>query len=181
MEAWALRLASHLARSRLHNRLWQENLPPKILRIRDLLLVIRTPLVTTPATNRARTLRKDISSMETGVAPVRQAYDGRPVVPRRRLLRFLLGGVGLSFHFRPFLRPSLLRQCQTRYLFLTFCIQCYYYILRRSRKQVHARLPIGSPDQSLNGGSAGHEGKLHQACGSVLVICDTILFESLHL
>jgi hypothetical protein len=39
MEAWALRLASHLAWARLGHRLGQENLPPKILRIRDLLLV----------------------------------------------------------------------------------------------------------------------------------------------
>src|SRR5215203_5846182 len=45
MEAGALRLASHLARARLGHRLGQENLPPKILRIRDLLLVKRTPLV----------------------------------------------------------------------------------------------------------------------------------------
>src|SRR5687767_2703776 len=61
-----------------------------------LLLVIRTPLVIAPATYRTRTLRKDISSMETGIAAVRQAYDGRPVRPRCSLLRFLLGGVGLG-------------------------------------------------------------------------------------
>src|SRR5829696_1560329 len=60
-----------------------------LLRARDLLLVIRTPLVSTPTTDRARTLRKYISSMETPIATVRQAYDGRPVVPRCRLLRFL--------------------------------------------------------------------------------------------
>jgi hypothetical protein len=36
--------------------------------------------------------------METPIATVGQAYDGRPVVPRCRLLRFLLGGVGLGLH-----------------------------------------------------------------------------------
>src|SRR5215207_623012 len=69
-----------------------------LLRVRDLLLVIRTPLVSAPATNRVRTLRKDISSLETPIAAVRQPYDGRPVVPRCRLLRFLFGGVGLDLH-----------------------------------------------------------------------------------
>jgi hypothetical protein len=69
-----------------------------LLRARDLLLVIRTPLVSTPATNRARTPWKDISSMETGIAAVRQSYDGRPVRPRRRLLGFILGGIGLGLH-----------------------------------------------------------------------------------
>src|SRR5918993_1583301 len=67
-----------------------------LLRARDLLLVIRTPLVSAPATNRVRTLRKDISSIETPIATVGQAYEGRPVVPRCCLLRFLFGGVALG-------------------------------------------------------------------------------------
>jgi|SRR5215213_1737971 hypothetical protein len=71
MEAWTLRFASHLTRARL-GRLGQENLPPQIPRTQDLLLVIGTPLVSTPATNCARTLRKGISSLETGIAAVRQ-------------------------------------------------------------------------------------------------------------
>src|SRR5215208_4714208 len=71
MEAWTLRVASHLTRARL-GRLGQENLPPQIPRTQDLLLVIGTPLVSTPATNCARTLRKGISSLETGIAAVRQ-------------------------------------------------------------------------------------------------------------
>src|ERR671911_1021624 len=101
METWALRPASHLARSLLRHCIDKENLPPKILKIlrtREPLLVIRTPPVSAPATNRACTLRKGISSLETGIAAVRQAYDGRPVVPRCRLLGFLLGGVGLGLH-----------------------------------------------------------------------------------
>jgi hypothetical protein len=98
METWALRPASHLARSLLRHCIDKENLPPKILRTRDLLLVIRSPLVHPPATNRARTLRKDISSLDTGVATARQAYNGRPVRPRCRPLRFLFGGVGLGLH-----------------------------------------------------------------------------------
>jgi hypothetical protein len=121
METWALRLASHLTRYPLGCRLDQEYLPSKIPRKRDSLLVISTPPVSAPATNRACTLRKGISSLETGIAAVRQAYDGRPVVPRCRLLGFLLAGVGPSFHFRSFLRPWLFHQCQTRFLFLTFC------------------------------------------------------------
>src|SRR5215213_9031927 len=124
METWALRPASHLARFLLRQGIDRENLPPKILNIlrtRDPLLVIRTPPVSTPATNRACTLRKDISSLETGIAAVGQAYDGRPVRSRRCLLGCFLGGVGPSFHFRSFLRPWLFHQCQTRFLFLTFC------------------------------------------------------------
>ncbi len=53
METWALRPASHLARSLLRHCIDKENLPPKILRTRDPLLVIRTPLVRPPATHRA--------------------------------------------------------------------------------------------------------------------------------
>ena len=121
METWAVRPASHLARLLLRHRVDKEKLPPKILRTREPLLVIRTPPVSAPATNRACTLRKGISSLETGIAAVRQAYDGRPVRSNRGLLGFLLGRVGPSFHFRSFLRPWLFRQCQTRFLFLTFC------------------------------------------------------------
>ena len=68
------------------------------LRKRDPLLLVGSPPVSGPTTNRARTLRKDISSLETGIAAIRQAYDGRPVRPRCRLLRFLFGGVGLGLH-----------------------------------------------------------------------------------
>src|SRR5215207_3007532 len=128
METWALRTASDLARSLLRHCIDKENLPPKILRTREPLLVIRTPPVSTPATNRTCTLRKSISSLETGVASVRQAYDGRPVRSRRRLLGCFLGPVGPSLHFRSFLRPWLFHQCQPRFLFLTFCRYCYYYI-----------------------------------------------------
>src|SRR5687767_8290137 len=94
METWALRPASHLARSLLRHCIDKENLPPKILRIRDPLLFRRTPPVSAPATNRARTLRKGISSLETGIAAVRQAYNGRPVRSRRCLLGCFLGRVG---------------------------------------------------------------------------------------
>ena len=153
METWALRPASHLARSLLRHCIDRENLPPNILRTREPLLVIRTPPVSAPATNRARTLRKGISSLETGIAAVRQAYDGRPVRSRRRLLGCFFGRVGPGFHFRSFLRPWLFHQCQTRFLFLTFCRLCYYYKLRRSRRQAHPRLPGGSPDLFLNGDS----------------------------
>ena len=76
METWSLRPASHLARSLLRHCIDKENLPPKILKIlrrRDPLLLIRMPPVSTPATNRARTLRKRMSSIETGIAAVRQA------------------------------------------------------------------------------------------------------------
>src|SRR5215212_9949329 len=66
--------------------------------ITPLLLLVGTPPVSAPATNRARTLRKGISSLETGVAAVRKAYNGRPVRPRCRLLRSLFGGVGLGLH-----------------------------------------------------------------------------------
>src|SRR5215210_5274096 len=100
VETWTLRPASHLAGSLLLHCIDQEHLPPTI---RDSLLVIRTPPVSTPATNRSRTLRKDISSLETGIAAVRQAYDRRPVRLRCRLLRFLFGGecLGLHLHFLP--------------------------------------------------------------------------------
>src|ERR671921_355909 len=75
-------------------------------------LLVGAPPVSAPATNRARTLRKDISSMETSIATVRQAYDGRPVGPRCRLLRFLLGGVGLGCHLSSLPWGWLPHQCQ---------------------------------------------------------------------
>src|SRR5215208_869657 len=124
METWALRTASHLARSLLRQGIDKVNLTPKILKIlrtRDLVLLVRTPPVSTPAANRACTLRKGISSLETAIAAVGQAYNGRPVVPRRCLLGCFPSRVGPSFHFRSFLRPWLFHQCQTRFLFLTFC------------------------------------------------------------
>jgi hypothetical protein len=109
METWALRPASHLARSLLRQRIDQENLPPTNT---DPLLLVVTPPVSAPATNRARTLRKDISSLQTGVAAVRQAYDGRPVRSRRRLLRFPLGGVGHSLHLYSLPWVRLPHRCQ---------------------------------------------------------------------
>jgi hypothetical protein len=113
-----------------------------LLRARDLLLVIRTPLVSAPATNRVRTLRQDISSLETPIAAVGQAYDGRPVRPRCRLLRFLLGGVGLGLHLyslplgcgcliKARLPPSLV-----------FCIIYYNYTTRRVRGVAMLRLRL---------------------------------------
>jgi len=131
MEAWALRLASHLAGSLLRHCIDKENLPPKILKIlrtRHLLLVIRTPLVHPPATNRARTLRKDISSLETGIAAVRQAYDGRPVRPRCRLLRLLFGGVGLGLHLYslPWVWPHHRCQVATLSSILYNILQLYH-------------------------------------------------------
>jgi hypothetical protein len=133
METWALRPASDLARSLLRHCIDKENLPPNILRTREPPLVISTPLVHPPATNRVRTVRKDISGMETPIATVGQAYDGRPVVPRCRLLRFLFGGVGLGLHLHSLplgcgclinarLSPSL-----------AFCIIYYNYTTRRAR------------------------------------------------
>src|SRR5215216_6281977 len=65
--------------------------------ITPLLLLEGAPPVGAPATNRTCTLRKGISSLETGVAPVRQAHDGRLVRPHRRHFGFLLGGVGTGF------------------------------------------------------------------------------------
>jgi hypothetical protein len=170
METWALRPASDLARSLLRQGIDKENLPPKILKIlrtRDPLLLIRTPPVSAPSTNRACSLRKGISSLETPIAAVGQAYDGRPVRSRCRLLGCFLGGVGPSFHFRSFLRPWLFHQCQTRFLFLTFCKLCYHYIPRRSRKQGHPRVPGGSPHLFLNGNSAIQQYRrlsLYDAC-----------------
>jgi hypothetical protein len=111
-------------------------LPSSTVRyITYLLLLVSPPLVSAPATNRVRTLRQDISSLETPIAAVRQAYDGRPVRPRCRLLRFLLGGVGLGLHLyslplgcgcliKARLPPSLV-----------FCIIYYNYTTRRSTKQ----------------------------------------------
>ena len=100
-ETWALRPASHLARTLLNHCIDQENPPSTNM---GPLLVIRTPPVSAPATNRTCTLRKDISSLETGIAAVRQAYDGRSVRPRCCVLRSRFGRVGLGLHpFTPFL------------------------------------------------------------------------------
>src|SRR5215212_8833401 len=73
-----------------------------LLRIRNPLLVVGAPPVSAPATDRARALRKDIPTLETGITAVRQAYDGGPVRPRCRLLRFLFGGVGLGLQLHSF-------------------------------------------------------------------------------
>src|SRR5215208_5496848 len=70
--------------------------------ISGLLLLVSPPPVGPPATNRARTLRKGISSLETAIAAVRQAYDGRSVGPRCRLLRPRLGSVSLGLHLYSF-------------------------------------------------------------------------------
>src|SRR5215212_8806755 len=80
--------------------------PSSVVRyITSLLLLVSPPPVSAPAADRARTLREAISSLETGIAAVRQAYDGRPVRPCCRLLRSRLGGVGLGLHLCSF--PSL--------------------------------------------------------------------------
>src|SRR5215213_8625861 len=70
-----------------------------------LLLLVSPPPVSAPATNRARTLRKGIASLQIGVAAVGQPHNGRPVSPRCRLLGLRLGGVGLGLHLYSF--PSL--------------------------------------------------------------------------
>jgi hypothetical protein len=114
------------------------------------LLIIRTPPVGTPATNRACTPRKGKSIVETGVAAVRQPQNGRPVSPSRRLLRFHLGGVGLHYHLRLLLRQWHLHRC--RFVFSVCCIYCYNCTPRRPRGQVHARLPSGASDLHRNGG-----------------------------
>ena len=128
METWALRPASHLARSLLRHCIDKENLPPTILRTRNPLLAIRTPPVSVPATNCARPVRKDISSLDTGVTTVRQAYDGRSVRPRRRLLRFLFGIVGLGLHLLslPWARLSHPYQTATISSILYKILQLYH-------------------------------------------------------
>src|SRR5215213_3780377 len=70
--------------------------------ISGLLLLVSPPPVGPPATNRARTLRKGIYSLETAIAAVRQAYDGRSVGPRCRLLRPRFGRVSLGLHLYSF-------------------------------------------------------------------------------
>ena len=123
-----------------------------LLRTRDLPLVIRTPLASTPATDRARTMRERVSGLETGIASVHQPHDGGPVSPRRRLLRFRHGSVGLGFHLRPFLRLWQLDRGQ--FVFMTNCKSCYYYTAMK-RENKHTRPPRGSPGRYLNGGLNG--------------------------
>src|SRR5215218_7928047 len=112
-----------------------------LLRARDLLLVIRTLLVSAPSTNRVRTLRMYIPNMETPIATVRQAYDGRPVVPRCRLLGCHLGGVGLGLHL--YSLPSVLppHQCQAPPS-LVFCIIYYNYTTREALGVATLRLGL---------------------------------------
>ena len=107
------------------------------------------PLVSTPATNRARTLRKRISSLETGIAAIRQPQDSRPISPCRRLLCCYLGRVSLSFHHRSFLRPWLLHRCQTISLVFVNYVTIIYYRVRENKHTYDrlAYLPSGSPDQ----------------------------------
>src|SRR5215213_9385169 len=83
-----------------------------LLRIRNPLLVVGAPPVSAPTTDRARALRKDIPTLKTGITAVRQAYDGGPVGPRCRLLRFLLGGEGLGLHHYSLRWGWLPHQCQ---------------------------------------------------------------------
>jgi hypothetical protein len=111
---------------------WQD---PEIPRARNPRLGIRTPPVGAPATDCARTLREDISSLKAGIASVRQAYDGRPVRPRSRLLRCYLCRVGPRFHNRSFLRPWPLPQCRARFLFLVFCGKCYNRIVHHKSRE----------------------------------------------
>jgi hypothetical protein len=78
-------------------------LPSSTVRyITYLLLLVSPPPVSAPATDRARTLRKGISSLETAIAAVGQAYDGRSVRPRCRLLRSRFGRVSLGLHLYSF-------------------------------------------------------------------------------
>src|SRR5215218_1168266 len=79
--------------------------------ITPLLLLVGVPPVSAPATNRPRTLRKGISSLETSIAAVRQAYNGRPVRSRRCLLGCQLGGVGLGLHLYSLPWARLPHQC----------------------------------------------------------------------
>src|SRR5215208_1521619 len=103
--------------------------------ITPLLLLVGVPPVSAPATNRACTLRKGISSLEAGIAAVRQAYDGRPVVPRCRLLGFLFGGVGLGLHLYSLpLGCGCLINARLP-LALVFCIIYYNHTTRRATKQ----------------------------------------------
>ena len=96
--------------------------------ITPLLLLEGAPPVGAPATYRARTLRKGISSLQTGITSVRQAYDGRPVRSRRRLLRFPLGGVGIGLHLYslPWVWPPHQCQAATHYCILYNILQLYH-------------------------------------------------------
>jgi hypothetical protein len=51
----------------------------------------------------ARTLRKGLSSVEPGIAAVRQPYNSRAIRPGCRLLRSRLGCVSLGLHLCSFL------------------------------------------------------------------------------
>ena len=166
-----LRLASHLAIEGPRPRPVQEHLFPEILRTRDPRLVIRTPSVGAPATDRARTPRKDVSSLNAGIASVRQAYDGRPVSPRGRLLRCYLCRVGPSVHYRSSLRPRPLPQYRVRFLFLVFCQKYYNRIVHHEGREPKpasdrpADLPTGSRTATLLGvrvGSARSAGRFSQ-------------------
>ena len=72
-----------------------------------LLLLVRTPLINAPALMpqrlTARTLRKGLSSVEPGIAAVRQPYNSRAIRPGCRLLRSRLGCVSLGLHLCSFL------------------------------------------------------------------------------
>ncbi len=66
--------------------------------------------------------------METPIATVGQSYDGRPIRSRRRLLGFLLGGVGLGLHLHSLPWVWLPHQCQAATLIsiLYIILQLYH-------------------------------------------------------
>jgi hypothetical protein len=78
--------------------------------------------------------------MKTGVATGWQAYDGRPVGPRCRLLRYLLGGVGLGLQLHSFPWGGCLIDTRLP-LSLAFCI--IYYNCTTMRAWGVATLRLG--------------------------------------
>src|SRR5215213_189075 len=144
--------------------------------ITPLLLVVGAPPASAPSTNRARTLRKDISSMETPIAAVRQAYDGRSVRSRCRLFRFLFGCVGLGLHryFLPWV--WLPHQCQaaTHSGILYNILQLYYQEEGRGRSAKQNRclprvlflraLPHRVTDEQTSARQRRTPPRRHRAC-----------------
>src|SRR5215216_1962072 len=120
--------------------------------ISGLLLLVSPPPVGPPATNRARTLRKGISSLETAIAAVRQAYDGRSVGPRCRLLRSRLGSVSLGLHLYslPFsvATPSALAWWPLAPLAL--CISYYNYTTRGGSRGGDVAARVEGCDRAQN-------------------------------
>jgi hypothetical protein len=132
------------------------------------------PLVSTPATNRAHPAEGHLqpgnrrSGHSASVKWQACTPSPPPSSPPPRWCRS-----ELSFSFLSSARAVSPMPDQIpvpSILFLVFCRLCYNYILRRSRKQGHPRVPSGSPDLFLKGNSIGHESTPRQECGPVLVI-----------